>query len=56
MLAASWLLAVAPSAPDIGSDMQVLGRMLVQYAKHVGIRTISIVRRSEQVDELKALG
>lgn len=36
--------------------VQVLGRQLVQYAKHIGIRTVNIVRRDEHVEELKALG
>ena len=35
---------------------QVLGRQLVQYAKHIGIRTINVVRRDEHIEELKALG
>lgn len=34
----------------------VLGRMLIQYAKYIGIKTINVVRRSSQVQELKALG
>ncbi len=32
------------------------GRMVISLAKSRGIRTINIVRRSEQVAELKALG
>ena len=40
----------------VQSLSQVLGRQLVQYCKHVGIRTINVVRRASQVDELKALG
>lgn len=34
----------------------VLGRQVIQYAKHVGIKTINVVRRSAQVDELKSIG
>jgi NADPH:quinone reductase-like Zn-dependent oxidoreductase len=34
----------------------VLGRYLIQLAKHWGIKTINIVRRAEQKEELKALG
>lgn len=29
---------------------------LIQYAKHVGVKTINIVRRAEQVQQLKDLG
>lgn len=29
---------------------------LIQYAKHVGIKTINLVRRQEQVQQLEALG
>jgi hypothetical protein len=29
---------------------------LIQYCKHKGIRTINVVRRQEQVQELKDLG
>jgi NADPH:quinone reductase-like Zn-dependent oxidoreductase len=34
----------------------VLGRMLIQYAKHTGIKTINIVRRPEQVQDLLDIG
>ncbi|KAK9829316.1 hypothetical protein WJX72_005163 [[Myrmecia] bisecta] len=34
----------------------VLGRMVIRYAKHKGIKTINIVRNAKQVTELKALG
>lgn len=34
----------------------VLGRQVIQLAKHWGIKTINIVRRSEQKQELKLLG
>ncbi|CAK9278513.1 unnamed protein product [Sphagnum jensenii] len=34
----------------------VLGRQFIQLAKHWGIKTINIVRRAEQKEELKALG
>ena len=33
-----------------------LGRMVIAFAKHRGFRTINVVRRPEQVDELKKLG
>ena len=29
---------------------------LIQYCKHKGIKTINVVRRQEQVQELKDLG
>ncbi|KAL2653311.1 hypothetical protein R1flu_021439 [Riccia fluitans] len=34
----------------------VLGRQVIQLAKHKGIKTINLVRRSEQKAELEALG
>ncbi|CAK9882961.1 unnamed protein product [Sphagnum jensenii] len=34
----------------------VLGRQVIQLAKHWGIKTINVVRRAEQKEELKALG
>eukprot|EP00250_Pteridium_aquilinum_P002827 c13049_g1_i2 orf=94-846(+) len=34
----------------------VLGRMFIQYAHHKGVKTINVVRRSDQVELLKALG
>ncbi|KAL3698648.1 hypothetical protein R1sor_012724 [Riccia sorocarpa] len=34
----------------------VLGRQIIQLAKHKGIKTINLVRRPEQKEELKALG
>ena len=34
----------------------VLGRQLIQVAKHRGIKTVNVVRRAAQIDELKALG
>ncbi|XP_024522419.1 enoyl-[acyl-carrier-protein] reductase, mitochondrial [Selaginella moellendorffii] len=34
----------------------VLGRMFIQIARHQGIKTINLVRRNEQKEELKALG
>ncbi|KAK9808716.1 hypothetical protein WJX72_002434 [[Myrmecia] bisecta] len=34
----------------------VLGRQLIQMAKHRGVRTINVVRREEQKQELKDLG
>jgi hypothetical protein len=33
-----------------------LNLQLIQYCKHKGIRTINVVRRQEQIEELKALG
>ena len=33
-----------------------LGRQLIQYARHVGVKTINVVRREEQVQQLKELG
>lgn len=34
----------------------VVGRQVIQLAKHLGLKTINIVRRSAQKEELKALG
>lgn len=34
----------------------VLGRLVIALAKKWGIKTINVVRRSEQKEELKALG
>jgi NADPH:quinone reductase-like Zn-dependent oxidoreductase len=39
-----------------GAAGSVLGRMLIQYTKTIGVKTISIVRRAEQIQELKDLG
>ncbi|GAG29915.1 unnamed protein product, partial [marine sediment metagenome] len=33
-----------------------LGRMVIRLGKHFGFRTLNVVRRAEQVDELKSLG
>lgn len=33
-----------------------LGKMVIAFAKHRGFRTINVVRRAEQIDELKKLG
>lgn len=46
--AGEWLLQTAASS--------VLGRQVIQLAKHYGIKTINIVRRSDAVQELKDLG
>jgi D-arabinose 1-dehydrogenase-like Zn-dependent alcohol dehydrogenase len=50
--------------PDSGKDIYILqaaagstlGKQLIQIAKHRGIKTINLVRRSPQIEELKALG
>jgi NADPH:quinone reductase-like Zn-dependent oxidoreductase len=34
----------------------VLGRLFIQFAKLRGIKTINLVRRKEQIEELKAIG
>ncbi len=34
----------------------VLGKMVIKYAKSQGLKTINVVRREEQKEELKALG
>lgn len=34
----------------------VVSVQVIQYAKHTGIKTINIVRRKEQVQELKDIG
>lgn len=46
--AGGWLLQTAGGS--------VLGRQVIQLAKHMGIKTISTVRREALVAELKALG
>lgn len=43
-----WLLQTAAGS--------ALGRMVIRLGKHFGFRTMNVVRRSEQVDELKRLG
>lgn len=43
-----WLLQTAAASG--------LGRQVIQYAKSQGIKTVSIVRRSEQIKELQDLG
>lgn len=43
-----WLLQTAAGS--------ALGRMVIRLGKHFGFRTINVVRRVEQVDELKQLG
>jgi NADPH:quinone reductase-like Zn-dependent oxidoreductase len=44
----SWLLQSAAGS--------ALGRMVIRLGKHLGFRTISVVRRREQVDELRQAG
>lgn len=43
-----WLLQTAAAS--------ALGRMIIRLGKHQGFRTINVVRRREQVDELRRLG
>lgn len=43
-----WLLQTAAAS--------VLGRMVIRLGREFGFRTLNVVRREEQVDELKALG
>ena len=43
-----WLLQSAAGS--------VLGRQVIQMAKHFGIRTINVVRREAQKEELLQLG
>jgi len=43
----AWLLQTAAAS--------ALGQMIVRLAKHAGFRTINVVRRREQADELKKL-
>ncbi|MFF3563755.1 zinc-dependent alcohol dehydrogenase family protein [Streptomyces sp. NPDC002574] len=43
-----WLLQTAAGS--------TVGRLVIQLAKHLGIRTINVVRRRDAVDEIKALG
>jgi len=43
-----WLLQTAAGS--------ALGRMVIRLGRRFGFRTLNIVRRAEQVDELKALG
>src|SRR5262249_57179028 len=44
----SWLLQTAAGS--------ALGRMLIRLGKHAGFRTLNLVRRREQVNELLQLG
>jgi len=44
----AWLLQSAAGS--------ALGKMVIAFAKHRGFRTINVVRRPEQIDELKKLG
>ncbi len=46
--AGEWLLQTAAGS--------ALGRMVIRLGKHFGFRTINLVRRREQADELKRLG
>jgi NADPH:quinone reductase-like Zn-dependent oxidoreductase len=43
-----WLLQTAAASS--------LGRMIIRLGKHLGFRTVNVVRRSSQVDELQRLG
>lgn len=43
-----WLLQSAAASS--------LGRMIIRLAQHVGFRTLNVVRRAEQVDQLKSIG
>eukprot|EP00871_Galdieria_phlegrea_P002559 jgi/Galph1/3303/GphlegSOOS_G1977.1 len=43
-----WILQTAANS--------TLGRLVIQYARHVSVRTINIVRSQELVEELEALG
>lgn len=57
----AWGMLDAVGVPEGGWLLQtaagsVLGRQVIQLAKHRGIRTINTVRRAEQVEELKQLG
>lgn len=45
---AAWLLQTAAGS--------ALGRMVIRLGRSFGFRTLNVVRREEQVDELKALG
>ncbi len=44
----AWLLQTAAGS--------ALGRMVIRLGRHVGFRTINVVRRKEQVEELLAVG
>jgi len=46
--AGAWLLQTGAGS--------ALGRMVVRLGRHFGFRTLNVVRRDEQVDELKAIG
>ena len=39
--------------PDV---LVIFYRQIIQLAKHWGIKTINVVRRTEQVEELRLLG
>ncbi|HUG90699.1 MAG TPA: zinc-dependent alcohol dehydrogenase family protein [Planctomycetaceae bacterium] len=44
----AWLLQTAAGS--------ALGRMVIRLGRHYGFRTLNVVRRAEQADELQALG
>jgi NADPH:quinone reductase len=46
--AGDWLLQTAAGS--------ALGRMVIRLGQHFGFKTINIVRRAEQIEELKSLG
>jgi NADPH:quinone reductase len=43
-----WLLQTAAGS--------ALGKMIIRLGKHVGFRTINVIRRTEAIDELRSLG
>ena len=66
MLASSLFSEPVPQCccfiPAAGEKARLLTTMpvclpqLVQYARHIGIKTINLVRRQEQLQQLKDLG
>ncbi len=48
LVAGEWIVQ------NVGSS--AVGRCVIQVARDLGIRTISLVRRAERIDELRALG
>ncbi len=51
------VLRVPPGAWLIQSAAgSAVGRMVIRLGRHYGFRTLNVVRRAEQVDELQALG
>jgi NADPH2:quinone reductase len=52
-----WVLRVPPGAWLLQTAAaSALGKMVIRLGKHLGFRTINVVRRRDQVEELRQLG